>query len=276
MSAEPKCPFHPATGDLFVASTFTSPTPLSRIAVANQKAGAATKVVDLVGADSRHRLEELLESARDGAVLGPIEVAITAKDGRRIPLEVASWIQGVDGPSDELAPSFSNDYLYFASDRPGGAGGLDLYRARFHEGEFEAPERLGDALQSAADDTDPAPSADDGLLVFASERGGDFDLYEAGAGAPQRIEGLATRDDEDVCLYAHYVSTPAAAASLLAAWRGDPFVASAHGADVYKPSPAALRLVLRRTRAVVTCTAAHRAHLESVARRSVVLVPQRS
>ena len=55
-------------------------------------------VVDLVGADTRPRVQELLEAARDGAALGPIEVAITAKDGRRIPLEVASWIQGVDGP----------------------------------------------------------------------------------------------------------------------------------------------------------------------------------
>jgi len=55
-------------------------------------------VVDLVGSETRHRVEELLEAARDGAALGPIEVAITAKDGRRIPLEVASWIQGVDGP----------------------------------------------------------------------------------------------------------------------------------------------------------------------------------
>ncbi len=105
-------------------------------------------------------------------------------------------IQALDGPGDDLAPAFSNDYLYFASDRPGGAGGLDLYRARFHEGLCEAPERLDDALQSAADDTDPAPSADDGLLVFASARGGDFDLYEASSGAPRRIAALATRDSE--------------------------------------------------------------------------------
>jgi hypothetical protein len=105
-------------------------------------------------------------------------------------------IAELDGPQDEVAPSFSADYLYFASDRAGGAGGLDLYRARFHDGQFEPPERLADALQSAADETDPAPSADDAQLVFASERGGDFDLWQAGSGAPQRIESLATRGAE--------------------------------------------------------------------------------
>src|SRR5689334_1536983 len=38
-------------------------------------------------------------------------------------------IAALDRTSDEVAPAFSSDFLYFASDRPGGAGGLDLYRA---------------------------------------------------------------------------------------------------------------------------------------------------
>ena len=108
----------------------------------------------------------------------------------------AKRIRSIDGPDDELAPSFSSNYLYFASDRAGGAGGLDLYRARFHEGVFDAPERLEDALQSPADDTDPAPSPDDAQLVFASSRGGDFDLWQAAPDGPQRLETLATRSDE--------------------------------------------------------------------------------
>src|SRR5690349_23324648 len=49
------------------------------------------------------------------------------------------------------------------------------------------------ALQSPADDTDPAPAADDGLLLFASDRGGDFDLWEAADGAPRRIDRKSTR-----------------------------------------------------------------------------------
>jgi len=54
-------------------------------------------VRDLVGGDTRHRIDELLRAAREGSALGPIEVSITHKSGRRIPLEVASWIQNTDG-----------------------------------------------------------------------------------------------------------------------------------------------------------------------------------
>ena len=39
----------------------------------------------------------MLQAARDGTALVPIEIAFTAKNGRRVPLEVAGWIQGSDG-----------------------------------------------------------------------------------------------------------------------------------------------------------------------------------
>lgn len=81
----------------------------------------------------------------------------------------------LDTPHDESAPAFAGDALYFASDRPGGAGGLDLYRATFADGRCGAPERLDERVQSPRDDTDPCVGA--GELVFASDRAGDFDLY---------------------------------------------------------------------------------------------------
>ncbi len=56
-------------------------------------------------------------------------------------------IAELDGPNDELAPCFAGEYLYFASDRAGGAGGLDLYRAHVRDGHFDAPERLDDAAE---------------------------------------------------------------------------------------------------------------------------------
>jgi PAS domain S-box-containing protein len=56
-------------------------------------------IVDMVTADTRPRIEALLFAARDGAAMTPVEVSIIAKDGRRIPLEVASWIQGSEGAS---------------------------------------------------------------------------------------------------------------------------------------------------------------------------------
>ncbi|MCK6449166.1 MAG: hypothetical protein L6Q99_22445 [Planctomycetes bacterium] len=123
-------------------------------------------------------------------------------------------LTGVESPYDECAPAFSrtpdgSDELYFASDRPGGAGGLDLWRATFDDGRASAPERLAGAVQSSADDTDPAPrpsglgaQAASGGLVFASKRGGAcFELFEAwpddtGAWSATRIEALASDSHE--------------------------------------------------------------------------------
>src|SRR5262249_13642424 len=78
----------------------------------------------------------------------------------------AQRLAALDSPADELAPGFGGGWLYFASDRAGGAGGLDLWRASFAEGVTGEPEHLGGALASAADDTDPAPCARPGELVF--------------------------------------------------------------------------------------------------------------
>ena len=113
-------------------------------------------------------------------------------------------LSAVDTTADEISPAFSGDALYFASDRPGGAGGLDLYRAPYSNGAFGAPERLGDAVNTSADECDPAPRPGTREIVFASNRGaggvsarrggtaareGGFDLYVADLGA----EGDAAR-----------------------------------------------------------------------------------
>jgi PAS domain S-box-containing protein len=54
-------------------------------------------IADLLTAETRPRFLDLLQAARDGAALTPVEIALTAKSGRRVPLEVASWLQGTDG-----------------------------------------------------------------------------------------------------------------------------------------------------------------------------------
>jgi hypothetical protein len=83
--------------------------------------------------------------------------------------------------------------LYFASDRGGGNGGYDLFRAllelppdqRMEAGQTSAPpavlrvERLG-GISSSADDRDPALSPAGDLLYFSSNRQdghGGYDLY---------------------------------------------------------------------------------------------------
>lgn len=73
---------------------------------------------------------------------------------------------------DEGAPAMSpaGDFLYFASDRPGGLGGFDVYRSRLLRGVLQSAEGLGPAINSAANDLDPAPSTDGFRLYFSSDR----------------------------------------------------------------------------------------------------------
>ncbi len=69
---------------------------------------------------------------------------------------------------------------YFISNRPGGLGGFDLYRARANPDRSLRVENLGAPLNSAANEWDPCVAPDESFLVFASERPGGrggSDLY---------------------------------------------------------------------------------------------------
>jgi len=90
--------------------------------------------------------------------------------------------------SDSLAwdgsPSFSNDgrTLYFSSNRAGGKGGLDLYRANIdNAGRFGRAINMGADINTAGDEMFPYVSGD-GKLYFASDGHpglGGLDLYIA-------------------------------------------------------------------------------------------------
>lgn len=74
----------------------------------------------------------------------------------------------VDTAAEDLSPSVASDgTLYFASTRPGGRGGLDLWRARAAGADFGPAENLGD-VNSAGPDGAPAVAPDQSVLVFAS------------------------------------------------------------------------------------------------------------
>ncbi|MEM7308201.1 MAG: hypothetical protein AAF682_16090 [Planctomycetota bacterium] len=99
---------------------------------------------------------------------------------------------------DEVAPAFSGDALYFATDRSGEEFGLDLWRAPYSEGRFGVPEPFGPGLNTAADETDPLPLPGSRDVLFASNRPRgmrtDFDLFLAapaiGAGAEDGFDVL--------------------------------------------------------------------------------------
>ncbi|HEY3242870.1 MAG TPA: hypothetical protein VGM03_05910, partial [Phycisphaerae bacterium] len=73
---------------------------------------------------------------------------------------------------NEGAPAVSpiGDFLYFASDRPGGAGGFDLYRSRRLRGQLLPPANLGAAVNTPANEMDPALALGGFGLYFSSDR----------------------------------------------------------------------------------------------------------
>ena len=82
-------------------------------------------------------------------------------------------LEALNTTFDEGAPAASpaGDFLYFASDRPGGLGGFDLYRCRVLDERIGVPENLGAAVNSKQNDLDAGLSADGFRLYFSSDRG---------------------------------------------------------------------------------------------------------
>ena len=90
----------------------------------------------------------------------------------------------VNSPQDDTEPVLSVDglTLFFASNRPGGFGGDDLWMATRPDIDqpFSQPVNLGARVNSSRDDTAPTLSSDGRRLIFASNRNGgqgDFDLW---------------------------------------------------------------------------------------------------
>ncbi len=89
---------------------------------------------------------------------------------------------------NEGSPAVSpvGDFLYFASDRPGGMGGYDLFRSRRLRGGHEPPSGLAAPVNSSANELDPGLSLGGFGLSFSSDRAlaetrstneADYNLY---------------------------------------------------------------------------------------------------
>lgn len=78
----------------------------------------------------------------------------------------------VNSQYSEKHPSISPDgrTLYFASDRPGGKGGLDIYVSKkMANGNWSYPENLGDNINTQGDEQSPFIHPDGKTLYFSSE-----------------------------------------------------------------------------------------------------------
>lgn len=85
----------------------------------------------------------------------------------------------------EIAASITNsgDAIYFASDRPGGYGGVDIYVTRkLPNGEWGPAQNLGPSINTAEDEDFPNISPDGKTLYFSSKGHtsmGGYDIFKA-------------------------------------------------------------------------------------------------
>ncbi|MCH6197986.1 hypothetical protein MMU07_00230 [Aquiflexum sp. LQ15W] len=94
----------------------------------------------------------------------------------------------INSSSNDNAPAVFGDILVFASDRPGGFGGYDLYYSQFKNSAWTSPVNFGERINSASDEFRPVVYFDHGsfenlLMIFSSNRPGGkggFDLYYVG------------------------------------------------------------------------------------------------
>ena len=113
----------------------------------------------------------------------------------------------------ESQPSISpnGDVLYFASNRPGGFGGIDLYRSyRLPDGQWGEVENLGPAVNTKKNENSPFIHPDSESLYFASDGHpgmGGYDLFKirtvrgsVGWGKPQNLGYPINTEKDEVGL----------------------------------------------------------------------------
>jgi hypothetical protein len=119
--------------------------------------------------------------ARDGGDLDIYSVGVSPNGVVNLPY---TPYPALNGASNDTRPVLSPDGLriYFASDRPSGAGLLDIYTATraVVTGAFAAPQRVAE-LSTASNDAPTWLSPDGCRLYFVSDRAGGtgLDLYVA-------------------------------------------------------------------------------------------------
>jgi len=69
--------------------------------------------------------------------------------------------------------------LYFSSDRPGGEGGVDIYRSKNEKGTWAAPQNLGPYINTLGDEFYPFMATDSTLYFSSNGHGGlgSLDIY---------------------------------------------------------------------------------------------------
>lgn len=99
----------------------------------------------------------------------------------------SSRVESLNSAADDKCPMMMNRILVFASNRPGGLGGFDLYYSILSNGAWSSPVNFGPGINSSSNEYRPLlgwhESFTNYFLMFSSDRpGGEggYDLYFTG------------------------------------------------------------------------------------------------
>lgn len=117
-------------------------------------------------------------------VKGGGNIYISEKDENGVFKKPVLLDKNINTPADEIAASLTaeGDMIYFASNRPGGFGGIDIYMSRKQpNGSWSLPTNLGEAINTIYDEDFPNISQDGNTLFFSSKGHtsmGGYDIFK--------------------------------------------------------------------------------------------------
>jgi hypothetical protein len=124
----------------------------------------------------------------DGVKRGDLDIWRVDRDGQGAWETPVRLPEPVNSKGAEWFPRPAPDgWLYFGSNRPGGLGGNDIWRARTREDGTWTVENLGSAINTAGDEYEPLLSPDGSRMILMA----DGDLFESkreAAGWSRRVK----------------------------------------------------------------------------------------
>jgi hypothetical protein len=99
----------------------------------------------------------------------------------------------INSAYDDKCPFIYKNIMVFASNRPGGLGGYDLYYSVLRNGKWSSPVNMGPRINTSSNEYRPILGIDNNFinkfLIFSSDRPGGkggFDLYFTGVEFPSK------------------------------------------------------------------------------------------